>query len=46
MDHPQAWVHRVERLRRSTLVPFILAFAAVAIAGIFGALITKNAPLG
>ena len=34
-----------DRLRKMTMVIFILAFAAAAIAGLFGALITKAAPI-
>lgn len=34
-----------ERLRRTTLALFVLAFAIAAVAGILGALITKTAPL-
>jgi hypothetical protein len=33
------------RLRTITIVLFIIAFAAAAIAGLFGALITKTAPI-
>jgi hypothetical protein len=36
---------RHERLRRTTLALFVLAFAFAAVAGLFGALITKTAPL-
>lgn len=36
---------RHDRVRRATLVLFVLAFAFAAIAGLFGALITKAAPL-
>ncbi|MEV3936794.1 hypothetical protein AB0K52_12560 [Glycomyces sp. NPDC049804] len=36
---------RHDRLRRTTLVLFVLAFAAAAVAGLFGALITKSAPV-
>ena len=33
------------KLRRITIVLFIIAFATVGVAGLFGALITKQAPL-
>lgn len=36
---------RNERLRRTTMTLFIIAFAAAAVAGGFGALITKAAPV-
>jgi hypothetical protein len=36
---------RHDRLRKTTLLLFVLAFAFAAIAGLFGALITKMAPL-
>lgn len=34
-----------KRLRQMTMILFVIAIVAVGIAGIFGALITKNAPL-
>ena len=34
-----------DRLRKYTIVFFVLAFAAAAIAGLMGALITKAAPV-
>lgn len=36
---------RHDRVRKTTLVLFVLAFAIAAVAGLFGALITKVAPL-
>jgi hypothetical protein len=36
---------RHDRVRRTTLVLFVLAFLFAAIAGLFGALITKAAPV-
>ena len=36
---------RHERVRRTTLLLFVLAFTFAAVAGLFGALITKAAPL-
>lgn len=36
---------RHERLRKTTLLLFALAFAFAAVAGLFGALITKSAPV-
>jgi hypothetical protein len=34
-----------DRVRNATIVLFVLAFAAAAVAGILGAFITKSAPL-
>jgi len=36
---------RHERVRRTTMLLFVLAFVFAAVAGLFGALITKAAPL-
>jgi hypothetical protein len=36
---------RHDRVRKTTLLLFVLAFLFAAIAGLFGALITKAAPL-
>lgn len=36
---------RHERLRRTTILLYVLAFSFAGVAGLFGALITKNAPL-
>ena len=36
---------RHDRVRRTTIALFVLAFTFAAVAGLFGALITKAAPL-